>query len=157
MPVKLISPSQPSEGEGWVRTSKSPREKIIIIHSSPLWTTVSSHSLGRVCQPPSSHRHITNGNKWYSRQINYIRYMFFCCMMLYLLWTVLRSTEHIIWMIGLKHVSYSIFTGVCHVNTIDSVTVWHEVKGPLMHIGLTETKRLSSEQPIMYLLPWENY
>lgn len=74
--------------------------------------------------------------------------------MLYLLWTVLRSTEHIIWMIGLKRVSYSIFTGVCHVNTIDSVTVWHEVKGPLMHSGLTETKeRLSSEQPIMYLLP----
>lgn len=75
-------------------------------------------------------------------------------MMLYDLFV--RFTEHItgIWMIGLKRVSYSIFTGVRHVNTIDSVTVWHEVKGLLMHSGLTETKEgLSSEQPIMYLLP----
>lgn len=69
--------------------------------------------------------------------------------MLSLLWTGQRSTEHK-WMSGLWRVFYSIFTGACHVNTIDRVTV----KGPIMYSGLTDVKEgLSSEQPRMYLLP----
>lgn len=51
-------------------------------------------------------------------------------------------------------VFYIIFTGACHANKIDRVTICHRVKGPLMHSGLTEVKDvLSSQRPIMYLLP----
>lgn len=67
-------------------------------------------------------------------------------MMLALLRTEGRSIKHNKWMSGLKRVSYTVFTGAHHVNTIDRVTVCHEVKHPMIHSGLAEVKDGLSSQ-----------